>query len=154
RRYIVSQGWVISDEYQDILSGRRDDRPAYQGLLTEVRRLRAEGKPVAVVVAALDRLGRSILERVRSRDEIKHVCSCVQSVREGGEVSDLVAKVLASVAQGESRRLGERVQASRCHVAHSGWKRAGRPCWGHRWRPATDAERADGAPVNVLDLDP
>ena len=36
----------------------------------------------------------------------------VHSVREGGEVSDLVANILASVAEEESRALGERVAAS------------------------------------------
>ena len=45
RRYAAERGWVLGREYQDILSGKRDDRPYYQALLTEVRRLRSEGKP-------------------------------------------------------------------------------------------------------------
>src|SRR5437764_14257633 len=55
RRYAARQQWIIGTEFQDVLSGKRDDRPQYQALLAEVRRLRAEGQPVAVVVAALDR---------------------------------------------------------------------------------------------------
>src|SRR5207248_3631325 len=62
RRYAARPGWVLGDEYQDILSGKRDDRPQYQALLAEVRRLRAEGRAVAVVVAAFDRFGRKLLE--------------------------------------------------------------------------------------------
>ena len=58
-------------EYTDVMSGRRDDRPHYQALLAEVRRLRAERRPVVVVVAALDRFGRKLLERVRCREELK-----------------------------------------------------------------------------------
>src|SRR5687767_2260990 len=54
RRYVASQGWVLGSEYQDVMTGRREDRPRYQGLLAEVRSLRAEGKAVVVVVAALD----------------------------------------------------------------------------------------------------
>src|SRR3954469_9930761 len=69
RRYAAQQGWVLGSEFQDILSGKRDDRPQYQGLLSEVRRLRAAGQPVVVVVFRLDRLGRRILERVRCREE-------------------------------------------------------------------------------------
>jgi site-specific DNA recombinase len=70
RRYAAGRdGWIIGTEYQDVLKGTRDDRPAYQRLLTDVRRLRAEGRRVAVIVSALDRFGRAILER--SREELK-----------------------------------------------------------------------------------
>src|SRR5215211_5005943 len=63
RRYAAQHGWILSQEFQDVLSGKRDDRPAYQALLAEVRRLRTEVQPVVVVVFRLDRLGRRILER-------------------------------------------------------------------------------------------
>src|SRR3989440_1987805 len=126
----------MGDEYQDVLKGTRDDRPAYQALLGEVRRLRAEGRQVAVVVAALDRFGRAILERVRSREELKGLGVPTHSVREGGEVSDLVANVLASVAQEEVRRLGERVSATWNHTTGLGWFMVGRAPWGYCWRPA------------------
>ena len=71
RRYAAQHGWMLGPEFQDVLSGKRDDRPAYQALLAEVRRLRAEGQSVVVVVFRLDRLGRRILERVRCREELK-----------------------------------------------------------------------------------
>src|SRR4051794_16566160 len=71
RRYAAGRdGWVLGSEYQDVLSGKRDDRPAYQRILADVRRLRAEGKRVAIVLAALDRLGRDIQERVRCWREL------------------------------------------------------------------------------------
>src|SRR5438045_4647935 len=127
RRYAARPGWVLGDEYQDILSGKLDDRPQYQALLAAVRRLRAEGRTVAVVVAALDRFGRKLLERVRCREELKVLGVATHSVREGGEVSDLVANILASVAQEESRRLGERVRASIRHISARGWHPAGSP---------------------------
>src|SRR5919198_1473716 len=139
RRYAARPGWVLGDEYQDILSGKRDDRPQYQALLAEVRRLRAEGRAVAVVVAALDRFGRAILERVRSREELKTLGVPVHSVREGGEVSDIVANVLAAVG---------------AHAGGLGWKFPGRCSWGYAWRIATDDERRAGAPRLVPDIDP
>ncbi len=153
RRYAARQGWVLGTEYQDVMTGTRDDRPQYQALLAEVRRLRGEGQAVAVVVAALDRLGRKLLERVRARDELKAMGVATHSVREGGEVSDLVSNILASVAQEESRRLGERVRAVRTHMISNGWHPVGRAPWGYLWRDATEEERAQGAPKKVLDLD-
>ena len=40
RRYAAMQpGWVLGGEFQDVLKGTRDDRPDYQRVLAEVRRL-------------------------------------------------------------------------------------------------------------------
>ena len=154
RRFAAGQGWLLGIEFQDILSGKRDDRPAYQAMLTEVRRLRMAGTPVMVVVMRLDRLGRRVLERVRCREELKGLGVPVFSVREGGEVSDLVANILASVAEEEVRTLGERVAAAMQHIVANGWFPPGKASWGYRLRPATAEERAHGAPVSVLEVDP
>jgi DNA invertase Pin-like site-specific DNA recombinase len=151
RRYAAQHGWMLGQEFQDVLSGKRDDRPAYQALLTEVRRLRAEGQLVVVVVCRLDRLGRRILERVRCREELKSLGVPVHSVREGGEVSDLVANILASVAEEESRALGERVAAAKQHLTGNGWYITGQVPWGYRMRPATAEERAQGSPMTILE---
>jgi DNA invertase Pin-like site-specific DNA recombinase len=153
RRYATAQGWVLGGEYQDILSGTRDDRPQYQTLLDEVRRVRATGHQVAVLVAALDRFGRRLLERVRCREELKRLGVTVHSVREG-EVNDLMANFLAVLAEEEVRRLGERVSAARQHLVRQGWYAPGRVPWGYRLREATAEERAAGAPKSVLEPDP
>ncbi|MDQ3539117.1 MAG: recombinase family protein, partial [Chloroflexota bacterium] len=145
RRYAAAQGWVLGEEFQDILSGTRDDRPRYQSLLAEARRLRGGGQPAVVVVARLDRLGRRLMERVRGRDELREIGVTVHSVYEGGEVSDLVANILGAVAEEEVRALGERVIAARRHIAAGGWYLPGRAPWGYRWRPATAEERHQGA---------
>src|SRR5688572_15312306 len=150
RRYAAQQGWLLGNEYQDVMAGTRDDRPQYQALLAEVRRLRAEGQSVVVAVAALDRFGRRLLERVRCREELKRLGVPVHSVREGGEVSDLVANVLAAVAEEEVRRLGERVSSAKQHIIQRGWRSQGSTPWGYRRRPATEIERAQGAPKAVL----
>src|SRR3954449_8076802 len=113
RQYVARHlGWVLGREFQDILSGTRDDRPNYQALLLDVRQRRTAGDAVAVVVMRLDRFGRRVLERVRCREELKGLGVPTHSVREGGEVSDLVANILASVAQDEVERLGQRVRDS------------------------------------------
>ena len=56
---------------------------------------------MAVVVAALDRFGRHLLERVRCREELKSLGVETHSAREGGAVNDLTSNILASVARGE-----------------------------------------------------
>ena len=154
RRYAKRQGWRFGDEMQDILTGRRDDRPGYQRLLLTVRGLALEGKPAAVVVASLDRLGRNVAERVRAYEELKRLGVPIHSAREGGIVSEFTYNILAAVAQEESRKLGERVRGSNKHFVEKGWRRVGRVAWGYRWRDATPQERAESAPLRVLELHP
>jgi site-specific DNA recombinase len=155
RRYAAGRdGWVLGPEFQDVLTGTRDDRVHYQALLAEARRLAAEGRRAAVVVARLDRFGRRLLERVRSREEFKALGVATHSVREGGEVSDLMANMLAVVAQDEVQRLGARVREVREAVAANGWWPVGRTPWGYRLRPATDDERRAGAPRSVIEPHP
>lgn len=154
RRYIAAQGWAIAGERQDVMSGKRDDRPQYQALLADVRRLRREGQHVAVVVKWLHRLGRRVLERARSWEELDGLGVRVHSVAEGGLVPKLVADVLAAVAEEESRQIGERVSSTWRHVTSLGWAKVGRVPWGYRLRPATPEERAGGSPVSVLEVDP
>jgi DNA invertase Pin-like site-specific DNA recombinase len=154
RRYAARQGWSVHAELSDVMSGLDDSRPAYQELLRTIRTLRAQGVAVAVVVAALDRFGRRLMERVRSREELHALGVPLHTVREGGEVSDLAANILAAVAQEESRRTGERVRAVRAYVQARGWALPAKPPLGYRRRPATEAERAAGAPHTVLELDP
>src|SRR5918997_6912382 len=70
RRYNSRQpGWIAGEEFQDVESGRRDDRDDYQRLLLTARGLALAGKRVAVTVASLDRLGRNVAERVRAYEE-------------------------------------------------------------------------------------
>src|SRR5688572_25547893 len=72
RRYIASKPlWEVDGEYQDVMTGTRDDRPDYQRILADARRLQGQGRNVVVVVSALDRFGRRLMERVRSREELK-----------------------------------------------------------------------------------
>src|SRR4051812_8830405 len=73
RRYCADRGWLIAGEFQDILTGKRDDRDGYQTVLDEARRLAGSGASVAVVVTRLDRLGRRLMERVRVREELNEL---------------------------------------------------------------------------------
>ncbi|CAA9264029.1 MAG: hypothetical protein AVDCRST_MAG77-2825 [uncultured Chloroflexi bacterium] len=151
RRYAAEKGWAIGEEYRDVLTGTRDDRPDYQRLLSDIRRQTTAGQSIVVVVPRLDRFGRKVLERVRAREELKALGVTVHTVAEGGEVSDLTANILASVAEEEVRRLGERVSEVIAHTVSNGWHPVGRGPWSYRWRPATEDERRQGSPRSVLD---
>jgi DNA invertase Pin-like site-specific DNA recombinase len=96
-------------EYRDILTGSNPDRPAFKQLLAEARHLRAENRGVAVVVRWLHRLGRQVLESVRCREEFKKIGVPIHSTGEGGEVSDFVANIMASVAEFELDQLSDRI---------------------------------------------
>src|SRR4051794_34286699 len=84
RQYVTRcEGLILGREFQDVMSGRRDDRPGYQAMLAEVRRHTAEGGRVAVVVWRLDRLGRRLLERVARRQELRDLGAATHSVMDG-----------------------------------------------------------------------
>ena len=154
RRYVARHAWALGDEYEDVETGRRDDRAAYQRLLIDVRGHRLAGRRLVLVVAALDRLGRNVAQRARVWEEMKRLGVLIHSVREGGVVSELTYNILASVAQEESRKNSERVTASNLYFIGRGWRAVGRPAWGYRLRPATPAERQAGAPTKVLEAHP
>lgn len=154
RRYAAARGWAIAHEHHDVMSGKRNDRPSYQALLADARRLRAEGQQVVVVVKWLHRLGRRLSERVRCWEELGELGVRIHSVAEGGEQQELVFNVLAAVAQEESRQIGERISSSWRHIRSQGWPKIGRIPWGYRLRPATAEERSSGSTTKVLEIDP
>jgi len=121
--------------------------------LAEARRLRAQNRGVAVVVRWLHRLGRQVLESVRCREEFKKLGVPIHSTGEGGEVSDFVANIMASVAEFELDQLSDRIVAVWDGITSKGCAKTTRAPWGYYWRPATDLERAQGAPKSVLAAD-
>jgi DNA invertase Pin-like site-specific DNA recombinase len=140
--------------YTDIETGRRDDRVEYQKMLAQVRAETAAGRRVIVVVAALARLGRRMMERVRAWEELKALGVTVHSVREGGQVSEVMYNIMSSLAQEEVRLLSERISRSNKSYRDHGWVKPGGCRWGYRWRPATEIELAAGSPSIVLEEDP
>ena len=158
RKYAAARAathdWVLGREFQDILKGTRDDRPEYQALLADVRALRAAGRRVAVVVAALDRSAEPSSSASGAARELKGLGVPTHSVREGrrglrpgGQRARLGRTGRSSAA----RRAGV---CERQHTTGLGWFMVGRAPWGYRSRPATAQERAEGAPHSVLEQDP
>lgn len=145
--------WIIGEHFQDVLSGRRDDRNDYQRMLLTIRGLALQGKPQSLTVPAFDRLGRNVAERVRAYKELEELGVPLHGVREGGAVPEFIYNIYASVAQEESRQLGVRLREINTGLAHRGWHKPGSVAWGYQRRKATDSERAAGSPKTVLEID-
>src|SRR5262245_30175063 len=108
RDYILGKPtWVFGGVFQDVLTGRRADRPDYQRMQTHARSLAAAGHRVKIVAARTDRLGRDIEELMRTRRELTSLGAEIHLPREGGEINPLLYDFSAVVAANESRVLGE-----------------------------------------------
>ena len=150
-RFIAQHGWVLHhDVYQDVQTGLRSDRDAYQKMLAEVRALAASGFTVRVVVLRVDRLGRSAEELLRTRRELEEIGAEIHTFQDGGKPDPLMFDLSSVIANNESRTISTRVCDSVDRFWEHGWKLPGKPAWGYAYRDATDEERGQGAPRRVL----
>ncbi len=155
RAAMEREGVLYLDSTSDILKGTRSDRVGYQRLLAMVRRLRAEGKPLAVFVFRLDRFGRDTEERSRAWKELAKLGVRLYAVQNGGWVTERFLYDLdAALAQREVTLIGQRVSSVNDFVRANGFPKIGRLAWGYRVRAATTDERAAGAGHKMLELHP
>lgn len=153
--YSLEHQFLPGPLFQDVMTGKRDDRADYQKLLAEARRLRAAGQPVVVVLFRLNRFGRRLIERARAYEELTTKLDVkIHSVTEGGVLSELVQNILAAVAQEEVRQLSENIASTLQGAKAQGWWPGGALPYGYRWRPRTEDQKARGAPKQVLDREP
>jgi DNA invertase Pin-like site-specific DNA recombinase len=110
--------------FTDKISGTRDDRPGLAALLDYAR----DGD--TVVVAALDRLGRSLAGIVRTVEILRERGVMLRSLREGIDYSTpvgrMVAGIFASLAEYERELINERAAVAR-QAARARGKQTGRP---------------------------
>lgn len=150
QRYCGRQSdWIAGEVFQDVLSGRKDDRPGYRALLLAVEGHVLAGRRVVVVVQRLDRLGRNMKERVDVWERLDALGAELHSDAEG-RPARFVYNIYAAAADEESRLIGDRITRVWDGLKEKGWHRPGRVAWGFDTRPRTDTEQADGAPKAVL----
>lgn len=152
-RYLQPLGAVLAGTYNDLQTGRDNHRHQYQEMLTHLRSLPRDRR-IILVIWRVNRLGRNALEMLRCRDELQQLGVTIHSVCDGGETSNLLWNVLASIAEVESDTIGSNVTAAFARVRSNGWWRPGRVPWGYRSRPATPEEHARQAPNLVLEANP
>jgi DNA invertase Pin-like site-specific DNA recombinase len=123
------RGWDVVAIHEDGgASGRSlDGRPGLSAALSAV----AAGEADVVVVAKLDRLSRSLIDFAglleRARREGWAVVALDLGVDTTTPAGELVANVMAAVAQWERRVIGERTKAALA-VRRAEGVRLGRPC--------------------------
>ena len=126
RAYCAARGWNNVIEYSDTASGTRERRPGLDHLMSEVKSRRVD----VVVVAAFDRLGRSVRHLVETLELLRHLDVEFISLREqidtGSALGQAVFTIIAAIAQLERSLIVERVRAGLRRARAEG-KRLGRP---------------------------
>jgi site-specific DNA recombinase len=123
REVVKAKGWMLGEVYSDnsISASNGHERPAYQRLLADIR----EGKVGAVVAQHPDRLHRSPRELEDFIDAIEHAKATVLTVRAGEldlstATGRQTARIVGSIARGESERMGERIRRKHLEIATQG----------------------------------
>ena len=126
RAYCTARGWDNVTEYSDTASGTRERRPGLDRLVSEVKARKVD----VVVVAAFDRLGRSLRHLVETLELFRHLDVEFISLREqidtGSPLGQAVFTIIAAVAQLERSLIVERVKVG-LRRARSEGKTLGRP---------------------------
>jgi DNA invertase Pin-like site-specific DNA recombinase len=127
REYCRARGWTEVREFTDTgISGTKERRPALDRLMAEVKGRRVD----VVVVAAFDRLGRSVRHLVEVLELFRHLGVEFISLREqidtGSPLGQAVFTIIAAIAQLERSLIVERVKAGLRRARAEG-KRLGRP---------------------------
>src|SRR5437773_9039645 len=127
RDYCRARGWSNVREFIDTgISGTKERRPALDKMMAEVNARRVD----VVVVAAFDRLGRSVRHLVEALELFRHLDVEFISIREqidtGTPLGQAVFTIIAAIAQLERSLIVERVKAGLRRARAEG-KRLGRP---------------------------
>lgn len=114
-RHCADRGHEAVAEYQDVESGRKVAREAYQQMLTDAR----AGRFDVIIVSFLDRFGRNQWETMARLAELHTLGVEVEAVYEDTREFVMVA-LSAWKAQQESERIGARVKMTSQRAVQSG----------------------------------
>ena len=125
--FCLARGWDIQREYLDHgVSGAANRRAGLEELMRDARRRKFS----AVVVAKLDRFGRSLKELVLLLEELDTLGITFVSIGEALDFSSSVGRlqlhILAALAQWERERIIERVRSGIARSKAEG-RKFGRP---------------------------
>jgi DNA invertase Pin-like site-specific DNA recombinase len=154
REYCEKRGWSCV-VYRDKASGAKNDRPALNAMLNDLRKRKFD----VIVVWALDRLARSLKQLLSISEECGSLGVDLVSIRQNIDTTlpagRLTFQILGAVAEFERELLRERVKAGMAQAKGTG-KHVGRPAL--RRFQSTDVDRmrqlrAGGASVRRLAKD-
>jgi DNA invertase Pin-like site-specific DNA recombinase len=111
REMAKQRGYEIAGEYSDIISGSKSKRPGLDQLLADARRHHFD----IVLVAAFDRVARSVRHFLEVLDELGHLNIEFISLREnidtGGALGRAMVVIVGAIAELEKSLIVERVRA-------------------------------------------
>src|ERR1017187_7313205 len=111
RELAKQRGFEIAHEYTDTISGAKSKRPGLDQLLADASRHRFD----VVLVAAFDRVARSVRHFLEVLDELNHLGIEFVSFRENidtvGPLGRAVVVIVGAIAQVERQAIVERVRA-------------------------------------------
>lgn len=149
RDVCAEHGWELAEVYQDVISGRKDKRPALQRFEKDLK----AGAFGAVICYKVDRLGRSrrkmheLLELIQTRDI--RLVSLTQQIDTGTASGRMMLSILIDFAVFEVEQLGERVSDTLLHVAKQGRHPTGNVPYGYRYEPNRRELGEDGREVRT-----
>jgi DNA invertase Pin-like site-specific DNA recombinase len=155
KEYCENRSWTCTVYKDKGQSGAKNDRPALNALLADMRKRRFD----VVVVWALDRLARSLKQLLSISEECKSLGVDLVSLKQNVDTTlpagRLTFQVLGAVAEFEREMLRERVRAGMAQARRAG-KKVGRPAL--RKFHSSDIERmkamrAKGTSVRKLAAD-
>jgi DNA invertase Pin-like site-specific DNA recombinase len=111
RQMAKQRGYEIVQEYVDTISGAKSKRPSLDQLLADAHRHRFD----VVLVAAFDRVARSVRHFLEVLDELNHLGIEFVSFREnidtGGPLGRAMVVIVGAIAELEKSLIVERVKA-------------------------------------------
>jgi DNA invertase Pin-like site-specific DNA recombinase len=111
REMAKQRGYEVVHEYTDTISGAKSKRPGLDQLMTGARRNRFD----IVLVAAFDRVARSVRHFLEVLDELTHLGIEFVSLREnidtGGPLGRAIVVIVGAIAELERNLIVERVKA-------------------------------------------
>jgi DNA invertase Pin-like site-specific DNA recombinase len=138
REYCEHRSWELRVYKDHGQSGAKNDRPALNQMLTDLRKRKFD----VVVVWALDRLARSLRQLLVISEECQELGVDLVSLRQNIDTTlpagRLTFQILGAVAEFERELLRERVKAGMAQARRTG-KHVGRPA--RRKFHATDIEK-------------
>lgn len=121
REYVEREGWTLVDEFEDAgVSGKKESRPGLDRLMRAAR----AGEFEALVVAKLDRLGRSTRHLLEVIDELDALSVRVVFLDPSVDTSTAMGRffitTLAAIAELEHSMIRERTYGGRLHRVREG----------------------------------
>ena len=111
REMAKQRGYEIVREYSDVISGAKAKRPGLDAVMADARRHRFD----VVLVAAFDRVARSVRHFLEVLDELNHLgiefISFRENIDTGGPLGRAMIVIVSAIAELERSLIVERVRA-------------------------------------------